>query len=216
LSTLSKPLSKQLVSVLGPETTACDTGTPYDPATIQKLGVEILDTNGTTILTSATASDVGRAVTLSNVPLTSGGPYFVRVFGDATDDIQSYELDLQASTAGYAFVGFSAPVDNSPVVNVAKAGQTVPLKWRLLNAAGTPVTTLTSVTVTAVSRACDLGTTLDQIEEYAAGASGLQNLGAGYYQYNWQAPKSYAQSCKTLRLALGDGRMHEALFQFSK
>ena len=42
------------------------------------------------------------------------------------------------------FVGFAQPVDNdtavTTVLNRVKAGQTVPLKWRILDAAGQPVT----------------------------------------------------------------------------
>jgi len=94
----------------------------------------------------------------------------------------------------------------------------VPLKWRLTDADGAPVTNLMSVTATAVSLSCAVGTTPDQLEEYAAGASGLQNLGNGYYQFNWTTPASYANSCKTLKLNLGEGagREHTALFQFKK
>jgi hypothetical protein len=43
------------------------------------------------------------------------------------------------------------------------------------------------------------------VAEQAAGNSGLQNLGDGYYQYNWKSPASYAKSCKTLQLDLGEG-----------
>ncbi|MGH8628647.1 MAG: hypothetical protein ACREYC_26385, partial [Gammaproteobacteria bacterium] len=31
-------------------------------------------------------------------------------------------------------------------------------------------------------------------------------LGDGYYKFNWKSPKSYANSCKTLKLDLGQGR----------
>jgi len=34
------------------------------------------------------------------------------------------------------------------------------------------------------------GTTPDQTEEYAAGASGLLNQGNGNYQFNWKTPKT--------------------------
>jgi hypothetical protein len=47
---------------------------------------------------------------------------------------------------------------------------------------------------------CNLGTTTDALEEYASGDSGLQNLGDAYYQFNWKTPKTYANSCKTLKL----------------
>jgi hypothetical protein len=116
---------------------------------------------------------------------------------------------------GYDFVGFERPVDNG-ALNVAKAGRAIPLKWRLLDANGEPVTDLSSVRVTVAALACDLGTTQDLVEEYAAGESGLQNLGDGHYQFNWKTPNSYANSCKTLRLDLGEGSVRTAQFRFTR
>lgn len=118
----------------------------------------------------------------------------------------------------YSFSGFSQPVDNLPVVNTANSGQAIPLKFHLTDFNGNPVIDLANVTVTADSLTCDLGATVDQVEEYASGASGLINQGDGYYQFNWKAPKSYAKSCKTLKLDLGEGAGMErtALFQFTK
>ena len=117
-------------------------------------------------------------------------------------------------TVVYGFPGFSQPVDNT-VPNRAKAGQTIPLKWRLTDATGTPVTTLTAVQVTVASLSCAFGSTPDAVEEYASGSSGLQNLGDGYYQFNWKTPKSYAGSCETLQLNLGEGIYRTAAFQFT-
>ena len=78
-------------------------------------------------------------------------------------------------TVGYGFRGFFQPVDNG----AAKAGQAIPLKWRVVDHSGTGVTTLADVSVTVAGRACDLGSTADALEEYATGSSGLQNLGDG-------------------------------------
>jgi len=114
------------------------------------------------------------------------------------------------------FSGFHAPVNASPTLNAAKAGQTIPLKFLVTNSSGAPVTTLTSVSVTVSSLACSNGSTADAIEEYSTGASGLQNLGGGEYQFNWKTPKSYVSSCKTLKLDVGDGIAHTALFSFAK
>ena len=98
-----------------------------------------------------------------------------------------------------------------------KAGQNIPLKWRLLDAAGGPVTNLTTASVTAANLACGAGTTAaGALAAAAGGGSALQNLGDGYYQYNWATPKSYANSCKTMQLNLGEGASHDALFRFTK
>lgn len=62
---------------------------------------------------------------------------------------------------------------------------------------------------------CSIGTSPDLLEETTPGESGLQNLGGGDYQLNWKSPSSYAGSCKTLRLDLGEGLVHTALFKFT-
>jgi Zn-dependent M28 family amino/carboxypeptidase len=117
----------------------------------------------------------------------------------------------------YAFSGFFQPVDGSPALNTANSGQAIPLKWRITDVDGNPVTTLANVAVTAANLTCSLGTTVTQVEEYTAGSSGLLNQGNGYYQFNWKTPKAYANSCKTMMLDLGEGpgMQRTALFQFT-
>jgi hypothetical protein len=118
----------------------------------------------------------------------------------------------------YNFSGFTPPVDNPPALNTANSGQAIPLKWQLTDAFGAPVTDLARVVVTAAGFACSLGGTADQVEEYAPGASGLRNQGGGKYQFNWATPKTYAKSCKTMKLDLGEGPGLErtAQFQFTR
>ncbi|MDL1910257.1 hypothetical protein FBQ81_06120 [Chloroflexi bacterium CFX6] len=134
----------------------------------------------------------------------------------ATDNAGNTATASAAYSVIYNFIGFSSPVDSNDVLNLAKAGQTIPLKFRVTDANGSPITNLTGAAVTAASLSCPVGTTTDLLEEYAAGNSGLQNLGDGYYQWNWKTPTIYANSCKTLRLDLGEGIYHTALFQFRK
>jgi hypothetical protein len=124
-------------------------------------------------------------------------------------------------TVGYVFTGLAAPVNRPNTLNVSKAGQAIPLKWRITDYNGVGITTLTTVGVTVMGYSCSLGETLDQIEEYAAGNSGLQNLGNGNYQFNWKTPTSYANSCKTLSIKLGSAldapRVENlAIFSFKK
>ena len=154
---------------------------------------------------------------------TGGGTFSVANVGVAgsvslTVDGTTATIPVGVTTAAATsrFLGFTQPVDNAPVLNRVKAGQAIPVKWRLVDSAGTPITNLSSVRIYVTSLDCSLGTTVDQIEEAAAGSSGLQNLGNGYYQLNWKSPKTYAASCKTLHLDISDGVTHDALFQFTK
>lgn len=116
-------------------------------------------------------------------------------------------------TIRYGFVGFEPPVTTG-TPNVAKAGQTIPLKFKITDHAGSPVTDLTDVAVTSVT--CGPGAPGDQTEEHSSGGSGLQNLGDGRYQFNWKTPKTYAGSCKTMQLRLGEGGTQTAEFHFTR
>ena len=136
----------------------------------------------------------------------------------ATDNAGNSATASAAYSVAYQFVGFSGPVLGGGTLNVAKAGQNIPLKWRLLDAAGAPVTNLTTATVTAANLACTAASTAtgELAAAAAGGGAALRNLGDGYYQYNWSTPKSYANSCKTMQLNLGEGTTHDALFRFTK
>lgn len=133
----------------------------------------------------------------------------------ATDKAGNSRTASASYTVGYVASDLSAPVDPD-AMNIANSGQGIPLKWRVTDANGAPITDLSSVGVTATSLTCDLAITADQIEEYSAGQAGLQNLGDGNYQYNWKTPKSYAKSCKTLHLDLGNDVEITAAFRFAK
>lgn len=169
---------------------------------------------GTTVVsipaggTGKVADTGGGTFSVSNLGATGSPPVSLTV-GGTTTQIST------GTVATSAFVGFTQPVDNEPVLNQAKAGQTIPLKWRLVTLAGAPITNVTTATITVSSYDCSLAPTIDQVEEVAAGASGLQNLGNGYYLLNWKSPSTYTGSCKTLHLSAG-GLKHDALFKFTK
>jgi len=117
----------------------------------------------------------------------------------------------------YAFSGFSSPVDNPPIVNVAKAGQSIPVKWRISRPDGTPIIDPSSFkSLISYAVGCD-GLSDDpatEVEEYTTGSSGLQNVGDGYWQFNWQTSKTYAGKCRMMVLTLADGNSYKASFRF--
>jgi hypothetical protein len=96
---------------------------------------------------------------------------------------------------------------------VIKAGDVVPLKWRLLDPDGTPITDLASAMLTVSSLTCSLGTTPNLPEEHT---SELKNLGDGHYKLMWKTPRSYARSCKTAHLDLGEGVTRDAHFKLKR
>ena len=146
---------------------------------------------------------------------TSGGPLgqVTATCGGALDKAGNPGSASVTYTVVCAFAGFSNPIANPPALNDRNAGtgKAIPLRFSVADANG-PVTDLTSVEVTATSLDCDLGVTATLPMEQGT----LQNRGNGEYQFDWKAPKSYAGSCKTLSVDLGDGVDHTALFRFSK
>jgi hypothetical protein len=116
----------------------------------------------------------------------------------------------------YAFTGFFSPVDNPPTVNAAKGGQAVPVKWRLTDANGVGISDPGSFAgLTSYQANCtQWGGITDPIPEEASGASGLQYLGSGNWQYNWKTSKGYAGTCRVMVLTLKDGSQHTADFKF--
>jgi hypothetical protein len=152
----------------------------------------------------------------SGAPLdtgTVGAPQFTVT---ATDNDAHRTQTAITYWVGYTFAGFAQPVDNGGVFNIATAGRTIPLKWRLTDAAGGPITTLAAATVTTIRVPCATTGATDAVETYAASTSGLLNLGDGTYQLNWQTPKSLAGTCQQMRLDLGEGQPHTALFAFTR
>ena len=140
--------------------------------------------------------------------------------GTSKDQVDNTSEEVSCDYyVAYNFGELMAPVDKPNTMNVSKAGQGIPLKWRLTDASGNPVLNFTGagLNVAVSSLACSVSPALDQIEEYA-GNSGLQNLGDGYYQFNWKTPASYANSCRQIGLNLGEGftRGPLAYFTFKK
>jgi len=114
----------------------------------------------------------------------------------------------------YGFNGFTSPVQNPSVLNVFRAGRSVQLRWRVVDAQGAPVSSLSSASVSAFAISCPTATE-NRISVYGGSNSQLQNLGNGYYQLDWAAAGSLRGYCRRLELSLGDGEVHPALFKFN-
>ena len=157
-----------------------------------------------TCSTTVSVGDVGNRTISANFAATS---------------IHSASNGSAVLSAFYNFTGFYAPVDNSPVVNLVQAGQAVPVKWRLTDANGVPVTDPSSfLSVSSYQVSCGdyTGAPESAVDEAAAGSSGLLYLGNGNWQFNWKTPKDYAGQCRVMLLNLKDVSDHQAQFKFKK
>ncbi|HET7270649.1 MAG TPA: PxKF domain-containing protein, partial [Rubrobacter sp.] len=132
------------------------------------------------------------------------------------------------------FQGFFRPVDNPGpgpdyVVNQAKAGSAIPVKFSLGGNQGTtipeifaesPNSTIDNPLYYPLSRQIpeDPSATSDLIEEtVSTGSSGLSYEPlTGQYTYVWKTSKAWAGQDRELILKLTDGTEHTALFRFVK
>ena len=122
---------------------------------------------------------------------------------------------LTVTGTGYSFTGFFSPVDNFPVVNAAKAGSSVPIKFSLLGNQGLDI--MSPGYPLSQQLACMTGAVEDQIEQLAtAGASGLHyDAQTDTYTYVWKSDKAWGGKCRQLVVKLKDGSTHTALFKFN-
>jgi hypothetical protein len=107
-------------------------------------------------------------------------------------------------------------VDNPEELNLGRAGRTYPIKWKCLDGAGQPVTSLEVVASLGSQQVpCTRiewdGT--DSLEETSSGKSVLRyDTGSEQYVFDWQTPKSNATKCYVFVLRLTDGGVHTANF----
>jgi len=160
-------------------------------------------------LASATFADalVGTAKTV-----TGAG------FALAGDGNGNYTLSVGTTTAditAWKFSGFRQPVDGSGVLNRAKAGSAIPVKFSLAGNKGLDIFVTGSPSSKQIP--CTTGAVTDDIEEtVTANASGLQyDVTADQYNYVWKT-SAWAGTCRQLTVTVKDGKSYSANFTFVK
>jgi len=116
-------------------------------------------------------------------------------------------------TIFYNWTGFFQPIDNLPVVNVAKAGSAIPVKFSLHGNQG--LTIFMSGFPASGVMACNSTDLASVVEETvtAGGSSLTYDAGADQYVYVWKTEKGWT-GCRQLVIQLKDGSYHRANFQF--
>jgi alpha-tubulin suppressor-like RCC1 family protein len=130
------------------------------------------------------------------------GPHTFRV--DATDFANHTAFAEVTYIVGrYNFEGFFQPIDNN-VTNDARAGQTIPVKYRITDGNGQGIADPGSfvAVISTLGGAC--GGTTDVIETYSTSTADLQYLGNGNWIFNWGTQRAWSGQCRTMRLFLAD------------
>jgi hypothetical protein len=116
----------------------------------------------------------------------------------------------------YPFKGFFAPVNSEPVLNTAKAGSAIPVKFSLTGNQGIEI--FVDSYPKSQTIACDASAPADGIEStVTAGNSSLSYDGSSdQYTYVWKTESSWTGTCRALVLKMKDGTVHRAVFKFAK
>jgi hypothetical protein len=111
----------------------------------------------------------------------------------------------------YRLSDFGYPTKTKIGIIRAIAGQVIPITWRVTDLQGNPVGDPLSFTgLFSFQTTCSSGGDIEGIEEgNASGSSGLQDMGDGYWQFNWKTNKSYTEQCRRVYVTLKDGQSSE-------
>jgi hypothetical protein len=116
------------------------------------------------------------------------------------------------TVAPWRTAGFTKPIDMNGVLNTAKNGSTVPVKFQVY-AGDIRVIDPAKVAFSAAKVTCSTGTAEDAVEVTATGATSLRyDSTAGQFVYNWATPKT-AGACYALTMTTADGTPTKALFK---
>jgi microsomal dipeptidase-like Zn-dependent dipeptidase len=173
---------------------------------------------------SYVCTDALSGVASCNGPVGSGSPLDTATAGARQFSVSAADVAGNGAAAShpyavrYGFSGFLSPLAPAPVVNNAKAGRTIPVKYRLSDANGTLLSDLgTFVTLQSAPYPCDAGAPSIIVGETAetAGSTVLRyDAASQQFVYNWQTSSAWAGTCRALQLGLADGTNHVAVFEF--
>jgi hypothetical protein len=167
------------------------------------------------------ASCVGRSDAGPDQP--SGSLIATDTLGPHTFTVTATDLSGHTTSRAVTYFvlgifGFKPPVDNPPVLNLVNAGNTIPVKWTLRDAAGNFVRDLSAFTsVSSVRINCTSATTDPDPDVVPAGLAGLHyDLANEQFVYNWQTQRAWAGTCRRLIIGLvGNGVLPYADFKFN-
>ena len=186
------------------------------PIDVSNPTVTVSPTYGFGQVAHAICADSGSGIAACNVqdPLDTSSVGTKTVPVHAEDRAgHPFDATLTYNVTGFAFTGFFSPVENLPTLNVASAGNSVPVKFGLAGYRGLDVfaqgypksqpidCTTREVTGSLVSTA-KLGFVYEPLTDW--------------YKYTWKTEKSWRGTCRQLIVLLKDGTTEKwANFRFS-
>ena len=201
-----------------PGCTVCFDVTNISPSTIRLNGTLPIIKGSAAVQNNILTVQFDRSLAVQSLgSVFPGLVVYPTVQGGFTSGSDIFSGKGPVTISYYIFSGFFSPVDNPPVVNTAKAGQTIPIKWRITDANGTGISDSKSFSAPAsylIGCSDFVGDPEDALPVDTPGSSGLQYQGNGNWQYNWKTAKGDAGKCRMMVLTLADGTQYTAIFKF--
>ena len=148
-------------------------------------------------------------------------PYPQHFVMGTIDDVRIWNVALSEDQLGkvYDFFGFFPPVENpgefNDVVNVAKAGRAIPVKFSLGGDQGLGIFEVDYPKWVNIDCDSPDPNAIAIEETVTAGESSLNyDATADQYIYVWKTEKAWAGKCRQLVVKLIDGTYHRANFEF--
>lgn len=115
---------------------SCPTGCPVNSLAIANLNVQVVATNGITVLATAAVQPAGSAETISAVTLPAAGDYYIRVYSEGSfTQSQLYtvtaSVTIPCTPPSVNAIPAASRACGSPFSFLATAGGTAPFTWSL-------------------------------------------------------------------------------------
>lgn len=179
-------------------------------------------TLGALVPASYTCSDARSGIGTCSGTTASGANISTSAAGSTVYTVHATDLAGNSVSLDHAysvlfgFGGFRQPIDNLPRINKANAGKTIPVKWRLNDANGNPISDLGSLlSLLSAPIACDAAPSSIVEEQLnpTGGTTFRYDAGENQFIFNWDTSSSW-RGCRLLQLRLADGSVHLAKFEF--
>ncbi|MBM4244622.1 MAG: matrixin family metalloprotease [Deltaproteobacteria bacterium] len=177
--------------LMGPQNPngSCTAGTSFNSLVLNDLAVQVLDTNGTTVLGTANAHGAGAAESLSDVVLPSGaGTYYLRVLPGTSNAAQIYDVALTIGDSGVMPDDIFADDFEDPALE----------SWSMLSSEGGSLTASASAAITGARglRAVIDGTTKLFVQDETPDAE------SRYRARFWFDPNGFTPGLDTQRVTI--------------
>ncbi len=131
----------------------------------------------------------------------------------ATDNAGNTSTRTVSYKVVWPLAGPFQPVDNPPVLNTARAGAVVPVRFSLGGYRGTQLFAAGYPQTTAVP--CQARPRTDEIEQTLSGSASTLTYRNGVYTYAWRSQRAWASRfvCRKVVLRFKDGQERTALFR---